>query len=397
MIRRQVRRPLFLSFVLAALLGLVPSWAYGANSWLMSGHDAAQTRFNTGSGAMAPAAVNTLHSAWIFPDVVQAIATDRRVFAVLTEHPPGGPKLVVVVLNARTGALLRKFTAQTLGVPGNTTSAQLAYGHGHLVIAMNPAIVAVNPDSGRQYWRVGDGASTVTISSTTVFTGKGCQYACGGTLNSDAIALQSGRVLWRHPGNGGGIPTFVGGRLYQNWSLSDTTGETRVYDPASGTLVARLPWNATWTGTRINAYAAVWGTNTTPRVRTWIGQVGPTGKPVWKADTGHASYTPPVLANGTLYTASNRFHPGLIALKANTGHLQWALDLGDILRLTASNRFLFVIHGRNGQIDVLQAQTGKTVRQLRLPGYPSAAPYDIFVASSTLYVIGGKGLTALRP
>ncbi|GAC1445551.1 MAG: hypothetical protein NVSMB52_07020 [Chloroflexota bacterium] len=391
-------RSLLWSLILAVAFALVPSWALGADSWLMSGHDAAQTNANPGTGALGLAAAVTLHPVWIYPDVVQAIATDKKVFAALTEHPPSSAaRLVVVMLNARSGGLMRKFTTESLGVRSSTYTASLAYGAGRLVVAMDPAVVALNPDTGRHYWRNADGASLVTLDRDTLYTGKGCQYACGGVLTSNAISLRTGKVLWRHPGNLGGVPTLVAGRLYQNWGLSDVTAETHVYEPYSGQIVGRLPWNAVWTGDRKHAYADVVGGNTSPTGRTWLGQIGPVGKPIWKLDTGHANYTPPVLADHTLFCASNRFHPGLIAVNPANGHLMWASDLGGNLSVTAANHLLFVLHRVTGQVDVVRAITGRIVRTLHLPKAAGSGASDIFVSDSTLYVVAQKGLVAFRP
>jgi outer membrane protein assembly factor BamB len=383
---------LILALTLAVgILGMPISGASAANSWLMAGHDAQATNFNPGETAISPQNVARLRTVWRYPGVVQAVATARRVFAIVV---PRASLNNVVVLDTRTGALLHTFTAAALHLATrpNDGPLDLAYGQGKLVIAGVSAVLAIDPDTGRQYWRAPGGAAVLTIAGGTVYTGKVCQNPCG-TIASDAIDLQTGRVRWQHRENGGARPVLIASRLYQLWGQYNP--ETRVYEPQSGGLVARMPITAWWTGDRNSAYAAV------PAIGAragWLGQIGSTGKPRWKTNLGRVRGSgQPVLAYHTLYVPSNRFHPGLLAVNASNGKVRWAADLGPNLICIAANHLLFALHQANGQVDVLNVQTGRTVAHLTVPGFSSAGPSPgVFLSAGTLYIHDAQKLYALR-
>src|SRR5438105_949402 len=142
---------LILALTLAVgILGMPISGASAANSWLMAGHDAQATNFNPGETAISPQNVARLRMVWRYPGVVQAVATARRVFAIVV---PRASLNNVVVLDSRTGALLHTFTAAALHLATrpNDGPLDLAYGQGKLVIAGVSAVLALDPDTGRQY------------------------------------------------------------------------------------------------------------------------------------------------------------------------------------------------------------------------------------------------------
>jgi hypothetical protein len=304
--------------------------------------------------------------------------------------------MTVAIIDARSGKLVRSLSAGALHLPGNTSTAILAYAQGKLVVATPAVVAAVDPNTGRRLWQTPGGATALTVAGDTIFTGKGCQYACGGTMASSALSLGSGHVLWQHKGNGGETPVLIDGRVYQTWPISDNKGETRVYDPLTGQEAGTLPWSAFWTGDSTHVYADVLSTSTSQNGRTWAGQIGPTGKPAWKTNTGKAGAVPPVLAYHTLFVASNRFHPGVLALNAGNGHVLWAADLGRNLRLMVANHLLFALNAATGRLTILRAATGQAVGQFHVPGYVAGTTAGIFISGGTLYVADGKGLIAMR-
>jgi hypothetical protein len=371
-----------LVLALGAILLWTTALAFAADSWLMTGHDAAATNFNSGERAITRANVARLHTVWSYSRVVQAIASDKRVYAVVA----GSTGSTVAVLDAGSGKLVRTFGFAALA---------LAYARSKLLIATTSAVSAVDPIRGRVYWRTPGGAGVLAVRGGTVYTGKGCQNtpAVCGTLASYALDVQTGKVLWQHPGNGGGLPVLIAGRLFQPWGMF--MPETRVYDPATGQLAASLPLTASWTGDARNAYADAL---TAPGKGWWLGQISATGKPAWKISLGAVvGQGNPVFAYGTLYASSNRFHPGVLAVNARNGQVQWGADLGSSLRLIAANRLLYVLHQTSGRIDVLDAGTGIRITQLAILRFTPSSSAQLFISGQTLYVIDGSRLTALQP
>lgn len=374
-----------------SIVGVPASAVHAADSWLMQGHDAQATNFNPGDTAISPQNVARLRTAWTYPGVVKAIATGKRVFAIVAA---GQSHLNVVVLDSRTGRLLRRFTAAMLHLSGQPydNPIDLAYGQGKLVIAGVSSVLAVDPQTGRQYWRTPGGAGAVAIAGGTIYTGKTCQNSCGAMI-SYALNLATGAVRWQHRENGGGRPILIASRLYQLWG--QYTPETRVYDPASGFLVARMPMAAWWTGDSHSAYATVGAVG---GKSGWAGQVSSTGRPRWKVTLGKVSgTTAPVLAYHNLYVASNRFSPGLLALNASNGQVRWAADLGSNLTAIAANHLIFVLHASSGLVDILHAGSGQTAGRVRIRNYsPTGFIPGMFLSAGTLYIHDGKRLHALR-
>ena len=388
-----MRRTL-VSGCLAFLIALWGPCPLLASSWLMTRHDAQGTGFNPGEHALGRATLSGLHVAWSYPSVVQAVATDARVFAVTVT--PGAPHYHVVMLDARSGKLIHSYAPAALRLAGGSSDAieALAYAAGTLIVGATREVVALDPYAGRVVWRAPGGADAIVVQGNDLYTGKGCQSACG-ALASYRIDLHTGHVLWQHPGNFGGRPTLIGGLLYQ--TSGEAGGETRVFDPRRGSMIARLPLNADWLGDATHTYADV-PNSATPGGKGWVGRIGPQGKPAWKTNLGAVGgYGWPVLAYSTLYVPSNRFHPGVIAVNAANGRVRWGADLGRNIGLAVANHLLFALHGLSGRLDILSADSGQIVRSLSIPHYAYGGISDLFVAGGALYVDGGNGLTALRP
>lgn len=382
-----------LALCLALVLALGIATADAADSWLVANHDAAATNFNPGEHLLSAATVSRLHVVWRQEGVLSAVATDERVYAIVKAVGSGSN---VAVFDAATGKVLRTFTAANLHLtdrPGDNPQA-LAYAQGKLVVGASTALLALDPSSGRLWWRTPGGASVLTVKDRTIYTGKGCQNVpsrCG-SLASYAVDLTNGRVRWQHPGNGGALPTLVAGRLYQLWGMYMPS--THVYDAASGRLLATLPLTASWTGDVARSYADVTGG---PSGKPdWLGEIGANGKPVWKVSVGHVQgNSRPALAYGTLFLPSNRFHPGVIAVNARNGQVRWGADVGPNVSVAVANHLVYVLHTETGALDILDAASGRGVVHLMIPGYVGYG--SLFVSGGTVYVVsGGAGLIALR-
>jgi hypothetical protein len=385
-----LRAVVALALALTLLTSTGAEIARAADSWLAPGHDGADTNFNSGERSVSGVTVKSLHQVWQAKDIQRAIATDRQVFAI-----NGGvaQPAALTVLEAHTGKVLHTYRASNLGFQSGEGIDDALYVGGRVVLAGAQTIVAVDPRTGHADWRVAGGATWLSAAGGVVYTGRACETACGLML-SLAIDARSGKILWRHAGNFGNRPVLIAGHVYQSWGMG--TGRTKVFDSTSGALLGTLPVYARWTGDGTRAFADVTGAAAS---RSWLGEIGATGKPIWKIDLGHvaAVAADPVYAYGALYVASNRTSPGVSAVSAANGRLLWARDLGAGLALIAANHLLFVLHTRSGVLDILDAETGQTHRTLRVNGYsPAFTASPLFLSGDTLYVITGSGLIALR-
>lgn len=375
----------------AAALSIVPTTR--PSSWRMLHYDAQGTGFNATERTIGRDTVFRLHPVWTVPKVLQAVAIGRWVFAVVDAARS------IAVVDAISGKVARTVTLASLHVSAQDRVNALAYADGTVIVATSLIVAAVDPQTGREVWSTPGGATTLVVTGATVYTGKYCQSACG-AFASYAIDVHTGRVLWRHPGNFSDGPVLVAGRLYQRWFSHG--GETRVYDQRSGSLVATLPLNAEWTGDAHNAYAEVLPRQTlagVPRQRLSLVRIDSTGRPVWKADLGLPSASRPVLAYRTLYVASNRFHPGMVAVDARNGKLLWGADIGKDLTLIAANHLVFALHmDSSGRVDVVDAGSGRPVHELDLGRMGFRGVDSMMIAGGTLYLVGaGEGIVALRP
>jgi hypothetical protein len=251
----------------------------------------------------------------------------------------------------------------------------------------------MNPATGKVYWRVPGGADALVVSGRTLFTGKGCQNPCG-PLASQGINLSTGKLLWTHPGNAGHAPVLIGGHLYQAWG--EYNGNTRVYDPASGRLLATMPIYGEWTGDTHHTYAYVASGQSITGKHASLEEIGPDGRARWSTNLGRAGDGYLVYAYGTIFTGSYRFSPGMVAINAATGRIRWAANLGRYLHLAAANHLLVAANDPTGQVSVLNAGSGRILRQLTLPSKPYAVS-GLAIAGGTIYVWDASGLTAIRP
>jgi outer membrane protein assembly factor BamB len=173
----------------------------------------------------------------------------RTAMYVIAQVKPDSIPSSVVALDSSTGRTLRTFGPKALGLTGSRVSPigdypeVLAYGGGKLIVGTTTGTVALDPATGRRYWRVPGGAFSLTVANRVVYTGKGCQNPCG-AVASQAIDIATGRVIWTHAGNGGGTPLFASRYLYQDWAFNDLATRVRVYRPKDGGLVTTLPKGA---------------------------------------------------------------------------------------------------------------------------------------------------------
>lgn len=381
-----------LSLILTAVaaLGLSGAAAAGPSSWPQSGHDAQSSNFNPDERILSAATVPRVRRVWSRPGVIQAVATESRVYGVTS----GGSGASLLVLDARSGRLIHAYTTRALRLPNGDTFYGLAYAQGRLVVAATRVVLALNPDSGHVYWRTPGGALGLIVAGDRVYTGKGCQFPCGPTA-SYALDLRTGRVIWRHPGNFGAPPVLLGGRLYQTWG--ENRGETRVYDPGSGRLAGRLNLFGWWTGDAGSTYLETTLNPLSSSAQDWLERVDAAGRLSWRVRLGLVAGPDfPVYAYHMLFAASNRFHPGLVGIDAANGKVKWGADLGSGLSLIAANHLVYALHQSTGRVDVLSAADGRDVARLAVGPGSGGGSSGLMVAAGTLYVISGGQLTALR-
>jgi outer membrane protein assembly factor BamB len=382
-----------IALLAALLLGVTGASATGISTWSVAGHDAQDTSFNSTETALSELNVARLHVIWTAPGATSAIATDQRVYAILSA---GTAPARVVVLNTVDGKNLFTFTPAMMRLSraaGDTPSA-LAHPDDTLIVGSTRETVALNPHNGHLRWYVAGGATTITVSGTTVYTGKLCAGACGAAVTS-AIGLTSGKPLWRRNGFLGS-PVAVNGLLYAHLGLYG--GITQVLNPRSGRLLGTLNLNARWLGDSAHSYAFVLpgvNPNTGAVGRAWIGQIGVNGATQWRADLGTIKEGNPALAYGDLFVPSNRHHPGVIALDARTGRYLWGVDCGVSSNLVVANHLVYVLNDTTGRLIILRTSNGSLVRTIPVPGFNNRGAKDLMVAGGRVFVLGGNGLVAL--
>jgi outer membrane protein assembly factor BamB len=380
----------------ALLLGLTSVSAAPVSTWSMAGHDAQNTAFNNTEFALGAQNVARLHPVWTARGVLNAIATDQRVYAIVSNGvaPPR-----VVVMNAADGKVLLAYTPAMLHLTRFTDDIPQALAHPDdtLVVASTRAVVALNPHNGKLRWYSPGGATSLVVNGSTVYTGKVCRRVCG-PLATYALDLRTGRRIWQHPGNLAGAPTVVNGGLYV--PIDASTGSTRVYSQKTASFLGTLRISADWLGDVRSAYAFALmnaRSNGTVARRAWIGQISSSGTVVWKADLGKVASGNPVLAYGDVFVPSNRHHPGVIGLNARTGAFLWGADIGASSNMLVANHLLYVLHSTTGTVDVLRTANGTLVRRLTIAGFSRRGGTGLMVAGGTLYARSTNGLVALRP
>jgi hypothetical protein len=381
---------------LALVFGLAGASAAGVSDWSMAGHDAQNTAFNGAEVTLGVTNAARLHPVWTARNVVDTIATDQRVYAIL---PNGVGPSRVVVMNSADGKVLFNYTPAMLHLTrfADDSPQALAHPDDTLLVGSTRAVVALNPHNGKLHWYAPGGATSLTVDGSTVYTGKYCRSVCG-PIATYALNLQNGGRVWQHAGSFAGTPVAVIGGLYEH--VSTYGGATEVYSRPGGRLLGVLRINGQWLGDGRNAYAfSYMGTSSgrTPRTRAWIGQISSSGTVVWKADLGKVSSGNAALAYGTLFVPSYRNHPGVVALNARNGRFLWGADVGASSRMVVANHLLYVLHDTTGTVDILRVTNGSLIRRLVIGGWTSRGQTGLMVAGGTLYVLGGNRLVALRP
>lgn len=382
------------AFLVAAVAALTVNAVFAGSSWPQSGYDARGTNFNGTEKTLSARNVRSLHVAWSIPGVTAPVASGQAVYGVMYGSNAGAFPGVVVI-NARTGATTHFFSSRQLGLQTKPADAPqaLALWNGRLIVGARGQVLALNPSTGKIYWRVPGGADALVISGKQLFTGKGCQSACG-SLVSQSIDLSTGKLLWTHRGNFGHAPVLMGSHLYQVWG--EYGGHTSVYDQTSGTLLGTMPIYGEWTGSAGHTYAYVVSARSIPNKHAALKEIGPDGRAQWSINLGRAGDGYLVYAYGTIFTGSYRFSPGMVAINAANGRIRWAADLGQYLHLAAANHLLIATNDQTGQVSVLNAGSGRILRQLTLPNKPYAVS-SLAIAGGTIYVSDASGLTAIRP
>jgi len=375
---------------LAAVAGAGNVLALDSGGWQMAGYDGQSTFFNPGERVLGANTVGHLHTAWSYPGIYRAITTGGSVIG-LVRH---GLQNQIVVLNARTGGVLKVFTPSTLHLasPQSDSLQALAYANGRLIVAATHQVAALDPSSGQLFWTVPGGATAVTVDHSVAYTGQSCRQRCA-QLAAVAIDLRTGQVLWRHPGNFSGPAVLLNRRVYQVWGAAGN--ETRVFEPSTGSLVATLLIGAQWTGDLADSYALQLQT---AAGGAWSARIGADGKQVWRADLSAARSGNAVFAYHALFVPSNRHQPGgILALAPGNGKPYWGAAIGPITRLIAANHLLYTLRADRGQVDILRATTGDVLKRIILPGFARGQPGDLMVDGGALYVIANGKLTAMRP
>lgn len=377
--------------LLAAIAALSVHVVFAASSWPQAGYDAQQSNFNRAESVLSAGTVRSLHVAWTFPAIRQAVMSGSAVYAITA-----GTNSEILVVNPQTGNSIESFSPFQLGL---TTGASdlpraIAFWNGKLIVGTARHVLALNPATRKVLWRVTGGADQLVVAGHFLYTGEGCQNPCGPTA-SEGINLQTGKLMWSHPGDFGHSPVLFGGHLYQSWG-DYYRGHTSVYNPTSGRLLATLTAYGTWTGDSRHTFVYTATGKSPATAQAALKRIGPDGSALWTRDLGRVGDGNLVYAYGSLFTGSYRFSPGMVALNAGTGAVRWAANLGQYLHLTAANHLLVAANDQTGQISVLNAGSGKVLRQVILPG-KSHAVSGLAIAGGIIYVTDASGLTAIRP
>ncbi len=382
------RLPIFLAVAAALMVNAT----FAGSSWPQGQHDARGTNFNGSEKMLSARTVRTLHVAWTYPRVTAAVASGSLVYGVFDGNTIGSSPGVVVI-NAQTGTVTRHFSARQLGLRTQDVPRSVAVWNGRLLVSTTRQVLSMNPGTGKVDWRVPGGADALVVSGHTIYTGKGCQNPCG-LQASQSIDLSTGKLLWTHAGNFGHVPALIGGHLYQAWG--EYNGRTNVYAPTSGRLLGTMPIYGEWTGDAHHTYAYVVTGQSITDKHAALKEIGPDGRARWSTSLGRAGDGYLVYAYSTIYSGSYRFSPGMVAINAANGRIRWAANLGQYLHLAAANHLLVVANDQTGQISVLNAGSGRVLRQLILPDKPHAVS-GLTIAGGAIYVTDGSGLTAIRP
>jgi outer membrane protein assembly factor BamB len=383
--------------------------------WPALYHDAAATNFNASEHVLGASNVTSLHLAWMAPANTLIVTPDGLFESIDDGTSPQGLFYQVVQTDAATSRSFTRFTYSTEYMSGPTDPEPLAWWPGLLVVGgpSAPGLKALSLRTDRPIWRHPDvptsssnnGETGLAVTGGLVVTGYDvCMRSGCGVVT--AVDVRSGRIVWQHAGNdsGGGDVVVAGGRVYSCGKVG-----TRVYEARTGRLLYTLPWTGLWTGDSKRAYALAEYQGARSLWPMRMIAVTGSGKLIWSISVGKSELARPVLAYNTLFTVSNRFHPGVMAIDAATGRIRWADNLlepprpfGEVLLIAVANHLLFVMHTETGILDVLDTGTGRPLASIFIRNYSVNAPYgpgaaQLVVAGGTVYVTGGGRIRALRP
>jgi outer membrane protein assembly factor BamB len=199
------------------------------------------------------------------------------------------------ILNPNTVGGISKKWSEAAGEAAYT-SAVVADGIAYVSLTqcchyVGRSVIALNASTGEGIWGYGDENESLGFSSPVVANG----IVYFGSLDGNLYALnaRTGTLLWTYPTGGTSlapIPTVANGLVY--FGSQDN-----------------------------NVYAL----NAT------------TGAFIWKYATGSAVGTPPAVANGVVYVASDQIY----ALNAGTGVLMWQYPKAGYSPVVASNKVYF--------------------------------------------------------
>jgi outer membrane protein assembly factor BamB len=384
------------------------------SDWPALYHDAAATNFDANERVLSASNVATLHVAWMAPGNT-LIAAPVGLFESINNGPtPQGLYFQVVRTDAATGRSFTRFGYSTEYMGAPTDQEPLAYWPGLLLVSGDrPGLKVISLRSGRPLWRNQDiisspgqiGRTDTVLTNGVIYAASSIETQAGPQGTVTAINARTGHVAWQHRGRAGGLDVMVAGsRVYS----SGSTG-TVVYGAVTGKMLYTIPWTGLWTGDAMRSYVLADYEGSRYLWPTRMIAVNGSGKQLWSISVGKVETVRPVLAYDSLFIASNRFHPGVIAVDAATGRIRWAVNfvesprpLGEALLLAAANHLLFVMHTETGTLDVLDTGTGRQLAHIAIHRYSVNAPYgpgaaQLVVAGGTVYVTGGGRIRALRP
>ena len=192
-----------------------------------------------------------------------------------------------------------------------------------------------------------------------VITGD-CLYLACGNSNMTAISLKTHRVLWSR---------YV---VPRDFTMGGEHVEWIITSPAVG---EKLVCFGSQDG---NVYALV---------RT-------SGEPAWKHSVGSMIVSPPLLAGRTLYVAS--FDSHIRAINAETGALQWSVDLGEEVSYGSPRiqEDMLYVAGRRGSVFAVEVATGKMKWKRRVGQRFETA---VSLTDTLLCAADGSGIYGLNP
>lgn len=379
------------ALLFASALALVSAIASGSasasgdSSWPMSGHDPANTSFNSGEHALSASNIRHLHLAWTYRRRVTGLIVAAGRVYVVTQ---GG----IIVLSPRSGRQMRLFTSRELGINPGLMASGIAYSRGVLVIVTSQAIVAFDPLSGAVFWRRSINLTTnLAIAGSVVYTGSYCFNGCP----TYALDLRTGRELWQNP-TGGLIQSVVAGRVYEGL-LWQGHCQDRIFDARTGSLVATLSSCGSWTGTSSRTYGLVFPADIKQPASVEVS--GGNGQPIgWQVNVGRPDSTALVFAQGTVFVPTAFPYDGVVAVRATDGKILWRREISGAFQLFAANHLLFVLHRTGAWVDALGMETGRLVRRFRISGAGKGSVlFGGLVAGGQLYASVGNDTVVMRP